>query len=176
MKEKRIGPATIRLLQGDITTCAVDAVINITGKTLIPHDEEDSREAVELDPGLWKDTEGDHAVVMTSGAELKAQHILNAPIVETTATSGAHKIRKTMRNILEEAQEKKLKTLAVPAIGAGINRYPIERCAEILFEELARSVSREDNTIEKVVFVLDTQKSYRIFEQVLDEFKQENHV
>lgn len=176
MKEKRIGPATVRLLQGDITTCAVDAVINITGKTLIPHDEEDSREPLELDPELWKDTDGDHAVVMTPGEELKAQHVLNAPIVETTATAGAHKIRKTMRNILEEAQDQRLKTLAVPAIGAGINRYPIDRCAEILFEELARSVQREDNSIEKVVFVLDTQKSYRIFEQVLNEFKQENHV
>jgi O-acetyl-ADP-ribose deacetylase (regulator of RNase III) len=175
VKEKRIGPATVRLLQGDITTCEVDAVINVTGKTLVPHDDDDSTQAVKIDPTLWDGSDDDHPVVMKPGQELKAQHILLAPIVETTSTSGAHKIRKTMRRILEEAQENGLKTLALPAIGAGINRYPIERCAEILFEELARSVLREGNTIEKVVFVLDTQKSYRIFEQVLNDFKQDLH-
>ena len=175
MKEKRIGPATIRLLQGDITTCAVDAIINVTGKTLVPLADDEGLPSPELDPELWKDSEVEHPVVMTSGDNLKAQHILHSPSIDTTSTSGAHKIRKTMRHILEEAQEKGLTSLAIPAIGAGINRYPLERCAEILLEELARTVTRDDNQIEKVIFVLDTQKSYRIFEQVLDEFNQDNH-
>lgn len=175
MKEKRIGPATVRLLQGDITTCEVDAVINVSGKKLLPSDEEVPPAAKALNPELWKNAEGDHPVVMTPGEHLKAQHILNSPTVETTATAGAHKIRKTMRHILEEAQENGLTSLAIPAIGAGINRYPLDRCAEILLEELARSVQRDDNKIQKVIFVLDTQKSYRIFEQVLDEFNQDQH-
>lgn len=174
VKEKRIGPATVRLLQGDITTCEVDAVINVTGKTLIPLDDEHAR-SVELNPEMWEGNESEHPVVMTPGDNLKAQHVLNSPTIETTATAGAHKIRKTMRHILEEAQDKGLVSLAIPAIGSGINRYPLERCAEILLDELARSVLKDENKIEKVIFVLDTQKSYRIFEQVLDEFNQENH-
>lgn len=170
MKEKRIGSATVRLLQGDITACEVDAVINVTGKTLVSYDEEDAPVPVQLDPKIWEDHDGEHPVVLTSADDIRAHHILNAPIVETTSTSGANKIRKTMRRILEEAQQNQLKTLAVPAIGSGVNRYPIERCAEILLEELSRSVHQANNSIEKVIFVLQSQKSYRIFEQVLDDY------
>lgn len=174
MKEKRIGPATVRLLQGDITTCEVDAVINVSGKKLSTTDPE-QLPTQKLNLDLWKNSSGQPAVVITPGEHLKAQHVLNSPSVETTATAGAHKIRKTMRQILEEAQENGLTSLAIPAIGSGINRYPLDRCAEILLEELARSVHQQDNVIQKVIFVLDTQKSYRIFEQVLDEFEQDDH-
>lgn len=182
MKEKRIGPATVRLLQGDITTCEVDGIINVTGKTLVPRDETArvltvNACAEDLDPRLWDEDDDEIPIVITPPSNyLKAQHVLNAPTVETTSTAGAHKIRKTMRFILEEAQENALKTLAVPAIGSGIKRYPVERCAEILFEELARSVQSEHNSIEKVIFVLDTQKNYRIFEQVLEEFIENGYV
>lgn len=185
MKEKKIGPATVRLLQGDITACEVDAVINVTGKALISslgeEEPETNSEALEPDvstvpePESEVQTEPKAVPVQVIPAEdLKANHVLNTPTVETTATNGALRIRKTMRSILEEAQTKKLKSLALPAIGSGINRYPLERCAEILLNELAKSVLREDNSIERVIFVLDTQKSYRIFEQVLENFKQEN--
>lgn len=167
MKEKKIGSTHVRLLQGDIKTCEVDAVINVSGKNLLteaqpPSEEiEDPKEDIALEK------------VDDPNDELKAEHIMNTPSVSTTATAGALKIRKTMRSILEEAQAKKLKSLALPAIGSGINRYPLERCAEILLDELAKSVSSEDNSIEKVIFVLENQKSYRVFEQVLEAFEME---
>lgn len=177
LKEKKIGPATIRLLQGDLTSCEVDGVINVTGKTLIPQELDEEHELERLDLVLnqiEQDMEPNDVPIMVTDAEhLKANHVLNAPTVDTTVTSGAHKIRKTMRSLLEEAQAKKLKSLALPAIGSGVKRYPLERCAEILLQELAKSVSREDNSIERVIFVLGTQKSYRIFEQVLENFEQE---
>lgn len=177
MKEKRIGPATVRLMQGDITTCEVDGVINVTGKTLVPRDEIDFSKPVELAPDFWKEEADEEVpIVLTPpSCNLKANHVLNAPSVETTQTAGAHKIRKTMRYLLEEAQDNSLRSLAIPAIGAGVKRYPLERCAEILLEELSRSVQRENNTLEKVIFVFDTQKSYRIFEQVLEEFVETEH-
>lgn len=181
MKEKKIGPATVRLLQGDLASCEVDGVINVTGKMLLPQDLDLEQEPENQESGLnqvekevEKEVEPSDVPVMVTEAEyLKASHILHAPTVETTATNGALKIRKTMRSILEEAQAKKLKSLALPAIGSGIKRYPLERCAEILLQELSKSVSREDNSIERVIFVLNTQKSYRIFEQVLESFEQE---
>lgn len=178
VKEKKIGPATVRLLQGNLTSCEVDAVINVTGKTLVPHDADEKLQPQILDSSIWDNSPEDEIpVAMTPAEQLRAQHILNAPIVDTTPTAGAHKIRKTMRHLLEEAQAQKLHSLALPPIGAGINRYPLERCAEILLEELARSVSRDDNSLQKVIFVLETQKGYRIFEQVLEQFEQDmqNH-
>ena len=176
MKEKKIGPATIRLLQGELTSCDVDGVINVTGKTLIPQ-ETKKHQTQSLDSVLDEIEQAmdpnEVPVMVTDAGELKANHVLNTPTVETTVTSGAHKIRKTMRSILEEAQIQKLKSLALPAIGSGVNRYPLERCAEILLQEIAKSVSKDENSIERIIFVLGTQKSYRIFEQVLENFEQE---
>ncbi len=176
VKEKKIGSTTVRLLQGDITTCQVDAVINVTGKALTPPDLDETLEPSPPSAEISTIEKADTAeipVLVTPSEHLKAEHIMSAPTVSTTATAGALKIRKTMRSIMEEAQAKKLKSLAIPAIGSGINRYPLERCAEILLQELNKSVKAQDNSIEKVIFVLDTQKSYRIFEQVLEQFDQD---
>ncbi|MBF2055004.1 MAG: macro domain-containing protein [Candidatus Sericytochromatia bacterium] len=173
MKEKRIGPAVIRLLQGDLTTCEVDGVINVTGKKLVPKvpGETPAVPDVTPEPEGTADELDEISIRMGNADGVRAQHVLSAPSLQTTATSGAHKIRKTMRTILETAQEKGFKSLAIPAIGSGINRYPLERCAEILLQELAKSVAQPDNSLEKIVFVLDNQKGYRIFEQALEDFE-----
>lgn len=173
VKEKKIAQTSVRLMQGDITTCSVDAVINVSGKTLIPFDLDEEPEAI---PAL-ADRQPGEAPLIESGSEvLKAEQVIHAPTVDTTATAGALKIRKSIRAILEQAQHEKLTSLALPPIGSGINRYPLERCAEILLEELYKSVSQPENSIEKVIFVLKNQKSYRIFEQVLEQFEEENDV
>lgn len=173
MKERKIGPAVVRLLQGDITACEVDALINVTGKTLMASDT--SREfreshSKDLEKTLFLGENREKAVVMTTCPELRARAVLNTLSVETTSTNGAKKIRKTMRSILEEAQEQELESLAIPAIGTGFGKFPLEKSAEILLEELARSISQEDNHLRKIIFVLDNQKSYKIFEQVLEQF------
>ncbi len=171
MKERRLAHTSVRLMQGDITTCNVDAVINVSGKTLIPFDLDEEPRTIEAVTNLEP---GEAPVVESTGEKLKAEQVMHTPTVDTTATAGALKIRKTIRTILEQAQKDGLKSLALPPIGSGINRYPLDRCAEILYEELYKSVSQPDNTIEKVIFVLKSQKSYRVFEQVLEQFE-ENH-
>lgn len=171
VKEKKIAQTSVRLMQGDITTCSVDAVINVSGKTLIPFDLDEKPEVI---PALADLQPGETSVIEDTREVLKAEQVIHAPMVETTATAGAMKIRKSIRAILEQAQQEKLTSLALPPIGSGINRYPLERCAEILLEELYKSVSQPHNTIEKVIFVLQSQKSYRIFEQVLEQFEEEH--
>ena len=172
MKERKIGPAVVRLLQGDITTCEVDALINVSGRPLaVPAARNGDCPVCEnLEHTLFSGENSDKAVVMTPCLNLRARHILNALSIETTTTSGAKKIRRTMRSILEEAHDQELESLAIPAIGTGIGRFPLEKSAEILLEELARSVSQPDNHLRRVIFVLENQKSYKIFEQVLEQF------
>lgn len=168
----------MRLLQGDITACEVDALINVTGKELVSPLKARNNEqkgCEDLEKTLFTGENRDKAVVMTSCPDLRAKHILNTLSVETTATNGAKKIRKTMRSILEKAQEQGLESLAIPAIGTGIGRFPIEKSAEILLSELARSVHQPNNRLRKVIFVLDNQKSYKIFEQVLEQFNDSEH-
>ena len=62
-----------------------------------------------------------------------------------------------MRRSLELAAERGLRTIAVPAIGAGVAGFPLQRAAEILLEE--------------VRFVLFGEPAYRVFEMVNDAAK-----
>lgn len=174
VKETKVGLATVRLMQGDITTCAVDAIVNATGKVLVPHDADKTQPPEPQEAPVLEDDQKDVPLELESADDYKAEHVLNTPIIETTPTSGAHKIRRTMRSILDKAQSLKFKTLALPTLGAGVNRYPLERSAEIMLQELARSLEREDNHLERVIVVVENQKSYRVFEQALIQFEQEN--
>jgi O-acetyl-ADP-ribose deacetylase (regulator of RNase III) len=75
-----------------------------------------------------------------------------------------------MRRSLELAREKQCRTVAVPAIGAGIAGFPLQRCAEILLEE-ARAHLEAGGGAEEIRFVLFGEPTYRVFEMVDDAAK-----
>jgi O-acetyl-ADP-ribose deacetylase (regulator of RNase III) len=79
-------------------------------------------------------------------------------------------VRASWRRSLELARERGVRTLAAPAIGAGIAGFPLQRCAEILIEEARRHLAGE-TTLEEIRFVLFDEPAYRVFEMVDDAAK-----
>ena len=71
---------------------------------------------------------------------------------------------------LELADERDCRTVAVPAIGAGVAGFPMQRCAEVLIEEARRHLDGETG-IEEIRFVLFGEPAYRVFEMVHDAAK-----
>ena len=66
------------------------------------------------------------------------------------------KLRTTMRNTLSRAEEKKIKRLALPAMGAGYYGIPPELCARVMLEELERHLEGGAGLEEVIICVLDT--------------------
>jgi len=79
-------------------------------------------------------------------------------------------LRASTRNSLMRANENSLKSIAFPAIGTGIAGFPIERCAEVMLEEVREHLSTP-TTLERVDFVLFDRRSLEIFERVLSAMK-----
>jgi O-acetyl-ADP-ribose deacetylase (regulator of RNase III) len=75
-----------------------------------------------------------------------------------------------VRRSLELAAERGCRTLAIPAIGAGIGGLSVQRCAEILLEE-ARTHLAAETPLEEIRFVLFGEPVYRIFESTRDAAK-----
>ena len=75
-----------------------------------------------------------------------------------------------VRRALELARERELRSLAVPAIGAGSAGLPLQRCAEVLIEE-ARGHLAGETSLEEIRFVLLGEPAYRVFEMVHDAAK-----
>jgi O-acetyl-ADP-ribose deacetylase (regulator of RNase III) len=75
-----------------------------------------------------------------------------------------------MRSALALAAQRGLRTIAVPALGAGIAGFPLQRCAEILIEEARRHLAGE-TSLEEIRFVPFGEPAYRVFEMVNDAAK-----
>jgi O-acetyl-ADP-ribose deacetylase (regulator of RNase III) len=68
------------------------------------------------------------------------------------------------------ANENALKTIAFPAIGTGIAGFPVERCAQVMLEEVRVHLAGP-TTLERIDFVLFDRRSLEIFELVLEKMK-----
>jgi len=79
-------------------------------------------------------------------------------------------LRAATRNSLMRANENSLKTIAFPAIGTGIAGFPIERCAQVMLEEV-RTHLGAPTTLERVDFILFDRRSLEVFARVLAEMK-----
>ena len=85
------------------------------------------------------------------------------------STSEAN-LRSATRNSLMRADENSLKTIAFPAIGTGIAGFPIERCAQVMLEEV-RAHLEGPTALERIEFVLFDRRSLEVFERMLAEMQ-----
>ncbi len=70
---------------------------------------------------------------------------------------------KAVRSSLTLAEEKRLKSIAFPAISTGIYGFPIEHAAPLMLQEAKRHLEGETG-LERVLFCLFDDASYRVFE------------
>jgi O-acetyl-ADP-ribose deacetylase (regulator of RNase III) len=170
----------ITIVEGDLTEQVVDAVVNAANSDLV----------------LGSGVAG--AIARRGGASIAAECAAHGPIaVGEAAVTGAgllsarwvihaagmplggratpDSVGRALRSSLERAVEIGARTLAVPAIGAGVGGVALQTCAEISIacvrgfaEELGDACP-----IEEVRFVLMGEPSYRVFEMVHDAAKVE---
>ena len=82
------------------------------------------------------------------------------PAWQPGGAASGDSIRRSVRRSLELAAERGCRSIAIPAIGAGIGGFSAQRCAEILIEE-ARAHLRAPSSLEEIRFVLFGEPMYR---------------
>jgi O-acetyl-ADP-ribose deacetylase (regulator of RNase III) len=165
----------IAIVEGDVTGQAVDAIVNAANSRLElgagvagairqkggPAIQEECR-------ALGPVAVGD--AVVTGAGELPARFVIHAASMPPGGAASEASVRSSMRRSLELARERGCRTIAVPAIGAGIAGFPLRRCAEVLLEE-ARTHLAGETSLEEIRFVLFGEPSFRVFEMVQDAAK-----
>jgi O-acetyl-ADP-ribose deacetylase (regulator of RNase III) len=104
---------------------------------------------------------------VTGAGDLRARFVIHAATMPPGGVATEQSVRSAMRRSLALASEKQCRSVAVPAIGAGIAGFPLQRCAEILLEE-ARTHLTSGEGLEEIRFVLFGEPAYRVFEMVDD--------
>jgi O-acetyl-ADP-ribose deacetylase (regulator of RNase III) len=168
-------PGKIQLVQGDITEMNVDAVVNAANNDLVlgagvagairrkggDQIQQECNEIGTIPVGT---------AAITSGGLLKARWVLHAASMELGGATTAASLRGSTIHSLRLAEKKSLKTIAFPAVGAGIGGFPPRECAEVMllavFEHL-----RKPTSLEAVYFVLYDEPTFKIFTEVLEDLK-----
>ena len=153
------GGAQLRISTADITTLAVDAIVNAANTTLLGGGGVDGAIHRAAGPGLLAAcrTLGGcptGEARLTRGYRLPAQFVIHAvgPVWRGGTHGEAGLLAACYRSALGLARQHSLRTLAFAAISCGVYGYPPERAAAIAVGETRRAVESAP-TLEQVWFV-----------------------
>jgi O-acetyl-ADP-ribose deacetylase (regulator of RNase III) len=158
------------VIDGDITALDVDAIANaannalwmgagVAGAIKRAGGEEIEREAVAKGPIEVGDA------VATGAGRLRAMHVIHGAVMGQDLQTNADLVRRTTRRCLEVADELGARSIALPAFGTGVGRFPLVECAEIMVGEAA---GFEGQALERVVFAVFGSEARAAFEAALE--------
>lgn len=167
----------IILREGDITCEEVDAIVNAANSALIlgsgvagainsrggPSIAEECAAHGPIEVG---------AAAVTGAGDLAARYVIHAAGMAPGGRVSEESLRSSLRACLGLADEKGCRTLAIPAIGAGVGGLSMQTCAEISLAE-ARRYSEAGGALAEIRFVLFGEPAFRLFEMVNDAAKVE---
>lgn len=163
--------AKIGLRQGDLTDADVDAIVNAANNDLMLGGGVAGAIRVKGGPAIQQECDSIGTIplgeaAITGAGSLRARHVIHAASMRLGEPTSESNLRAATRNSLKRADENSLKTIAFPAIGAGIAGFPIERCAQAMLEEVRAHLSGK-TTLERVEFVLFDRRSLEVFTRKL---------
>ena len=161
--------------EGDIAEQAVDAIVNAANSDLVLGSGVASAIRSKGGPTIQAECDAHGPIevgeaAVTGAGDLPARYVIHAAGMRLGGAASEEGVRDSFGASLARAKELGCRSLAVPAIGAGVGGLSVQRSAEILIEE-ARSHLREETSLEEVRFVLFGEPAYRIFEAVNDAAK-----
>jgi O-acetyl-ADP-ribose deacetylase (regulator of RNase III) len=158
----------IELVQGDIATLEVDAIVNAANNRLLMGAgvagaiKRRGGQEIE-DEGVRKGPIAIGEAAVTGAGRLKARYVIHAAVMGMDFQTDAKKIRDATRNALKRARELGVKSVAFPALGTGVGGFPLEECARIMLDEVRRGAEG----LERVVFALYGAEARGAFERAL---------
>jgi O-acetyl-ADP-ribose deacetylase (regulator of RNase III) len=163
----------IEILKTDITTLAVDAIVNAANSSLLGGGGVDGAIHRAAGPELLHECRllggcktGDAKI--TKGYRLPARFIVHTvgPVWNGGGHNEAELLASCYRNCFALAREHSLRTLAFPAISCGIYGFPIDQAVEIAVRETFAELSDGDN-IERLIFACFDNAVYTSYQQSL---------
>jgi len=162
----------LELLEGDIIEMETDAIVNAANAQLVLGG--GVAGAIKRKGGPKIQEECDKigrtfvgGAVITTGGNLKAKYVIHAVGPRMGEGNEDEKLKNATLNSLKLADENHLKSISFPAISTGIFGFPIQRCAEIMLKTTIDYLKGQ-TALEKVLFCLFGQDSYKVFENQLN--------
>lgn len=166
--------SAISLIQGDITTQSVDAIVNAANSSLMGGGGVDGAIHRAGGPAILEECKAivhEHGelptghAVMTTADDLPARHVIHTvgPIYRDGNHGEDQLLAMAYQNCLQIAHETNLRSLAFPSISTGAYRFPTDRAAHIALATIDRFLTTFP--LKQVIMVLFAKTTFDVFQK-----------
>jgi O-acetyl-ADP-ribose deacetylase (regulator of RNase III) len=160
----------IEIQRVDITTLAVDAIVNAANTSLLGGGGVDGAIHRAAGPQLLDECRAlggcaTGSAKITKGYRLPARHVIHAvgPVWQGGSQGEDELLASCYQTALAIAEAQGLRSIAFPAISCGVYAFPVERAAAVVMMTLAEELPRR-RSLERLVFAMrggDTETAFR---------------
>ena len=168
----KINDTNLELIQADITTLDVDAIVNAANNSLLGGGGVDGAIHRAAGPQLLAECRTLNGcptgeAKITKGYRLKARHVIHTvgPIYSGTPRD-AELLASAVRNSLRLADEHHLTSIAFPAISTGVYGYPMAEAAHVILATIIDQLQRE-TSLKHVIVCLYDRHAFQVFNDTL---------
>ncbi len=161
-----VGPARLEIAVGDITTLAVDAIVNAANTSLRGGGGVDGAIHRAAGPELLAECRTldgceTGSAKITRGYRLPAKHVIHAvgPVWHGGKGREEAQLASCYHTALEIAVDHGLKSIAFPAISTGVYGFPADRAARIAVGTVVSELSANPRSLAHVVFCCFSEES-----------------
>jgi len=167
-------PSILRVVQADITTLKVDAIVNAANSSLLGGGGVDGAIHRAAGPELLQECRllggcKTGEAKLTKGYRLPAKFIVHTvgPVWRDGAHGEPELLASCYRNSLRVAADNGAHSIAFPCISTGVYGYPLELAARIAVETASSSLL-ELGSIREVIFCCFSAGDFAVYQKLVD--------
>ncbi|MFH1578214.1 MAG: macro domain-containing protein [Candidatus Omnitrophota bacterium] len=163
----------IKVVEGDITELKVGAIVNAANNQLVmgggvagvikkKGGQIIEKEAVAKGPIRVGEA------VYTQAGRLPSKFVIHAATMGLDFKTDEKKIRQSCASSLGAAEAIKAGSVALPALGCGVGKFPYLACAKIMAQEVFKHLRETpDSSLGEIIFCLYSKEAYAIFNKTV---------
>ena len=174
MREARVGKVTVRLVEGDITRQAADAIVNAANSALAGGGGVDGAIHRVGGPSILEECRKiggcpTGQAVVTGAGNLKARYVIHTvgPVWEGGRKGEEGLLARAYGSCLIKASELGCKSIVFPSLSTGAYGYPLDQAARVAINTVVDRVQIAPGSLQTVTFCLWGQQAMQAFERVL---------